>query len=35
MNISLYSSHTNLDSASGGLNETIVNILGFDSKRAY
>ena len=30
--ISLYSSHTNLDSASGGLNETIVNILGFDSK---
>lgn len=30
--ISLYSSHTNLDSASGGLNETIVNILGYDSK---
>ena len=30
--ISLYSSHTNLDSASGGLNETIVNILGYESK---
>lgn len=30
--ISLYSSHTNLDSASGGLNETIVNLLGYDSK---
>lgn len=30
--INLYSSHTNLDSASGGLNETIVNILGYDSK---
>lgn len=31
-NINLYSSHTNLDSANGGLNETIVNILGYDSK---
>ena len=30
--ISLYSSHTNLDSASEGLNETIVKLLGFDSK---
>lgn len=30
--INLYSSHTNLDSASGGLNETIVNILGYNSK---
>lgn len=30
--ISLYSSHTNLDSASGGLNETIVELLGFTSK---
>lgn len=30
--ISVYSSHTNLDSASGGLNETIVNILGYESK---
>jgi dinuclear metal center YbgI/SA1388 family protein len=30
--ISLYSSHTNLDSAEEGLNETIVNILGYDSK---
>lgn len=30
--ISLYSSHTNLDSAEKGLNETIVNILGYDSK---
>lgn len=30
--ISLYSSHTNLDSASGGLNETIVELLGFESK---
>ena len=30
--INLYSSHTNLDSASGGLNETIVNILGYESK---
>ena len=27
--ISLYSSHTNLDSAKGGINEEIVNILGF------
>ena len=30
--ISLYSSHTNLDSAEKGLNETIVNILGYESK---
>ncbi|MEG1287017.1 MAG: Nif3-like dinuclear metal center hexameric protein [Clostridium sp.] len=30
-NISLYSSHTNLDSVSGGLNETIVKMLGFES----
>lgn len=28
--INLYSSHTNLDSAEDGLNETIMNILGFD-----
>ncbi|MGL5086373.1 MAG: Nif3-like dinuclear metal center hexameric protein [Clostridium sp.] len=28
-NINLYSSHTNLDAAPGGLNETIVEILGF------
>lgn len=27
--ISLYSSHTNLDSAENGLNETIINILGY------
>lgn len=30
--INLYSSHTNLDSAKEGLNETIVNILGYDSE---
>ncbi|MGL5352603.1 MAG: Nif3-like dinuclear metal center hexameric protein [Clostridium sp.] len=30
-NINLYSSHTNLDSAPGGLNETIVEVLGFKS----
>ena len=30
--INLYSSHTNLDSANGGLNETIINILGYESK---
>ena len=29
-NINLYSSHTNLDSAEKGLNETIVKILGFE-----
>jgi len=29
--ISLYSSHTNLDSAENGLNETIVNILGYST----
>lgn len=28
-NISLYSCHTNLDSAKNGINETIVNLLGF------
>ncbi|TGY43335.1 Nif3-like dinuclear metal center hexameric protein [Clostridium sartagoforme] len=31
-NINLYSSHTNLDSAKEGLNETIVNILGYNSE---
>lgn len=30
-NINLYSSHTNLDSAPGGLNQTIVEMLGFES----
>lgn len=30
-NINVYSSHTNLDSAPGGLNETIVEVLGFES----
>lgn len=30
--ISVYSSHTNLDSAEKGLNETIVNILGYESE---
>ena len=30
-NINLYSSHTNLDSAFGGLNQTIVEMLGFES----
>ena len=30
--INLYSSHTNLDSAKEGLNETIVNILGYNSE---
>ncbi|KLE16818.1 Nif3-like dinuclear metal center hexameric protein [Clostridium sp. C8] len=29
--ISLYSSHTNLDSAENGLNETIVNLLGYST----
>jgi dinuclear metal center YbgI/SA1388 family protein len=29
--ISLYSSHTNLDSAENGLNETIVELLGFEN----
>lgn len=29
--IALYSCHTNLDSAKGGINETIVQMLGFDS----
>jgi len=28
--ISLYSSHTNLDSAENGLNETIINLLGYE-----
>lgn len=31
--INLYSSHTNLDSAEDGLNETIMNILGFDQSK--
>lgn len=31
--ISLFSSHTNLDSVKGGINEEIVNILGFKSKK--
>lgn len=31
--ISLYSCHTNLDSVKGGLNETIVNILGFNNSK--
>lgn len=31
-NISLYSSHTNLDSAKEGLNKTIVEMLGFSSE---
>ena len=31
--ISLYSSHTNLDSVENGLNDTIVSILGFDSSK--
>ncbi len=30
-NINLYSSHTNLDSAESGLNQTIVEMLGFKS----
>lgn len=30
--ISLYSCHTNLDSTKGGINETIVKVLGFDSQ---
>lgn len=30
--ISLYSSHTNLDSVENGLNETIVNLLGYSTK---
>lgn len=30
-NINLYSSHTNLDSASGGMNDILMNILGFDN----
>ena len=31
--ISLFSSHTNLDSVKGGINEEIVNILGFKSNK--
>ena len=31
--ISLYSSHTNLDSVKGGINDAIVNILGFKTKK--
>lgn len=31
--ISLYSSHTNLDSVEGGLNSTIVSVLGFEGGR--
>lgn len=31
--ISLYSSHTNLDSVKGGINEEIVNILGFKNSK--
>ena len=31
--ITLYSCHTNLDSAKDGINETIVNILGFNSNQ--
>lgn len=31
--ISLYSSHTNLDSVRGGINEEIVNILGFSNSK--
>lgn len=31
--IALYSCHTNLDSAKNGINETIVNILGFNSTK--
>lgn len=31
--IALYSCHTNLDSTKGGINETIVNILGFNSDK--
>lgn len=30
-NINLYSSHTNLDSVGGGMNDTIVKLLGFES----
>lgn len=30
-NINLYSSHTNLDSVGGGMNDTILKLLGFDS----
>ena len=32
-NISLYSAHTNLDSVKNGLNDKIVGILGFESKK--
>lgn len=32
-NINLYSSHTNFDSVKGGLNDTIVEILGFKNKK--
>lgn len=32
-NISLYSSHTNLDSVKDGINDTIVKMLGFDSDK--
>lgn len=31
--ISLYSSHTNLDSVKGGINEEIVNVLGFENSK--
>lgn len=31
--IALYSCHTNLDSARGGINETLVKMLGFNSKQ--
>lgn len=31
--ISLYSSHTNLDSVKGGINDSIVNVLGFEKGR--
>jgi dinuclear metal center YbgI/SA1388 family protein len=31
--IALYSCHTNLDSTKGGINETIVKMLGFDSQQ--
>lgn len=32
-NISLYSSHTNLDIVKGGINDEIVNVLGFKTKK--
>lgn len=31
--ISLYSSHTNLDSVKGGINEEIINVLGFNNSK--